>query len=325
MKYRGVPSYTIVSHRNRPENNDFEFAYCEFTDGHDFAWLRDIKNLRFHHNFVDNFNDDGLEVGAKKGDHELYIYQNYISRCLLTFTLHEMERDESPATVDPGSGVYITRNIIDLRQGTFKGPPKEPQPDGAFLNQTGALCSDHGGPVWPHYYFYHNTVIRSDPAWRGYYGFGMGAQGLRNNQRWVFNNIFVQLRGVPGLTFTPEYGDAHLDGNLHWGVAEGPDFKGDFFKQPPRAKPRPDGWMEHDQFADPKFARLTMDTAAPFDVTMQQGSPAVDAGVPIPDEWLDPLREEDHSKRDIGALPLGAKPWGVGIQGRISAFGEMTN
>lgn len=319
MKYRGTPSYLIITQRNQPQNHDFEFAYSEFTDGHDFAWLRDVKNLRFHHNFVDNFNDDGLEVGAKKGDHELYIYQNLISRCLITFTLHEMERDESPLQVDPGSGVYITRNIIDLRRGTFSAPPSEPDGEGAFLNRLGFLCSDHGSPAWPHYYFYHNTTVRTDPAWRGYYGFGMGAQGVHDTKRRVLNNVFVQLQGVPGLNLQPDSGDMFVDGNLHWGMADGLGADGDILRKPDQT--RPEGWMKHDLFADPQFARLGTEPAGPIDFTLLQGSPAVDAGVPIPEEWLDPLRGQDTGAPDVGALPLGLEAWQIGIRGRISVFG----
>ena len=63
MKYRGTASYQIVLQNNQPANEDIELANCEFTDDHDFAFLRYAKNLQFHHNLVENFNDDGLECG----------------------------------------------------------------------------------------------------------------------------------------------------------------------------------------------------------------------------------------------------------------------
>ena len=69
MKYRGTASYQIVFRNNQPVNENIEFANCEFTDDHDFAFMRFVKNLQFHHNFVDNFNDDGLECGPKLRDH----------------------------------------------------------------------------------------------------------------------------------------------------------------------------------------------------------------------------------------------------------------
>lgn len=322
MKYRGTPSYQIITQRAAPQNRDWEIANCEFTDDHDGVWLRYVHNLKFHHNFVDNFNDDGIEVGARKRDHLLYIYQNLISRCQIAFTLHEMEKDESPATVDPGSGVYIARNVIDLRRGTFKAPPKEPDPSGSYLNGEIMLCSDHGGPTWPNYFFYHNTVLRSNPSWRGYYGFGMGGQATRNTQRRVINNIFVQITGIPGLSFASGPDDNFVDGNLHWGRQDGPKYEGDFFKKANRGPafkktPTPDGWMVHDQFADPKFNEFGEDPAAAFDIALRAESPAIDAGVEVPNDWFDPLREPDAAQPDIGAVPYASATWAVGIQGRI--------
>jgi hypothetical protein len=322
MKYRGTPSYRLITQRNKPQSNDWEIAYSEFTDDHDGIWLRYVKNLKFHHNLVDNFNDDGLEFGARKIDQEIYVYQNLISRCLLTLTLHEMDRGESPAEVDPGSGVYITRNIFDLRQGVFKGLPKEEDPTGAYLKGTGVLCSDHGGPTWPNYFFYHNTVLRKDSAWRGYYGFGIGGQATRRTTRRVFNNIFVQLEGIPGLVFGSGPDDTLVNGNLHWGVIDGPKFEGDFFKKQSgkaafRRIPLPETWMTADQFADPKFANLGTDPRSAFNITLKKDSPSIDAGVPVPESWLDPIRTQDIRKPDIGALPSGTAVWTVGINGRI--------
>lgn len=322
MKYRGTPSYRIITQRAKPQSHDWEIANCEFTDDHDGVWLRYVKNLKFHHNFVDNFNDDGIELGARKRDHEIYIYQNLISRCGLTFTLHEMERDESPVDVDPGSGIYITRNVIDLRRGTFKSPPKQQDAEGKYLNGMVTLCGDHGGPTWPNYFFYHNTVLRKDNSWRGYYGFGMGGRATRNTQRRVLNNIFVQTDGVPGLSFASGGDDTYVDGNLHWGVNDGPKFEGEFFSKKRygpafRRTSLPDGWMAHDLFADPKFRLFKTDAAGAYDVALQKSSPAVNAGAPVPDEWFDPLAENDPGAPDIGAIPLSVDSWNVGIDGRI--------
>src|SRR5690606_2054876 len=103
MKYRGTASYQIVLRNDQPRNDAIEFAWCEFTDDHDFAFFRFATNLSFHHNFVDNFNDDGLECGAKLRDHKILIYQNRIGRSLIPITQHEIEKDESPLDHDPGS------------------------------------------------------------------------------------------------------------------------------------------------------------------------------------------------------------------------------
>jgi hypothetical protein len=45
MKYRGTASCQIVLQNSQPVNENIEFAYCEFTDDHDFAFFRYGKDL----------------------------------------------------------------------------------------------------------------------------------------------------------------------------------------------------------------------------------------------------------------------------------------
>ena len=80
-------------------------------------------------------------------------------------------------------------------------------------------------------------------------------------------------------------------------------------------------WAKHDLYADPKFVQYAVDVLTPNDYRLQEGSPAVDAGVPVPEEWFDPLRKNDRGKPDLGAFPAGVKPWGVGVRGRLIVFG----
>jgi hypothetical protein len=56
-----TPSYQVILQENQPANEDIELAWCEFTDDHGFTFLRYVKQLRFHHNLVENFSDVGLE------------------------------------------------------------------------------------------------------------------------------------------------------------------------------------------------------------------------------------------------------------------------
>ena len=334
MKYRGTASYQIVLQNNQPSNENIEFASCEFTDDHDFAFLRHVKNLQFHHNFVDNFNDDGLECGPKLRSHTLFIHQNRIGRCLIPLTQHEIDKDDSPIDHDPKAGVFVYRNVIDLRGGTYKTPLTQADPTGAFLREEGHLVGDHGGPTWPVIRFYHNTVLRHTPVFRDYFLMGLGAQGLRNTERDVFNNIFVQSERVPGVGFAgiKEAGNVREGGNLLWGMKDGPAVKGDPFARF-RASPLfkesikryEPGWTTHDKMADPMFVRLTADESQAADLRLQADSPGINNGQKLPVEWPDPFRMEDKGEPDIGVLPLGAKPWGVGVDGRISLFGGMNS
>ena len=330
MKYRGTASYQIVLQNQQPTNEDIELAWCEFTDDHDFAFLRHAKNLQFHHNYVDNFNDDGLECGPKLRGHTIFIHQNRIGACLGVLQQHELEKDESPLDHAPLSGVYIFRNLFDQRAGVYYHVPAQPEPSGAFLRNEGHLASDHGSPIWPVMRVYHNTFLRHEPVYRDYFLFGLGAAGLRHNERDVFNNIFAQTGSVPGTVIIgmKEAENLREGGNLLWGARDGPALKGDPFAKFRAAplfvesrKRYAAGWTTHDLVADPKFMSLPTDESRPADIRLKLGSPAINAGQSLPPEWPDPLRASDKDAPDIGALPLGVNPWGIGVDGRLSIFG----
>lgn len=330
MKYRGTASYQIIFQDNQPRNENVEIANCEFTDDHDFAFFRNVKNLQFHHNFVDNFNDDGLECGPKLRDHTIYVYQNRIGACLGVFQQHEIAKDESPIDHDSNSGLYVFRNVFDQRKGVYYSLPGKADPSGAFLHAEGHFLSDHGSPIYPVMRFYQNTCIRHAPVFRNYFLFGLAGRALKNTERDVFNNVFVQTERVPGsVMYGKEAGMLREGGNLIWGMKEGPQLKGDpfakFRRSPLFAKSRERysaGWTTHDRVADPKFVKLQADEAKRSDLRLQEGSPAVNGGQSVPNDWPDPLRHLDKNAPDIGAVPFGAKEWNVGVDGRIPLFGK---
>src|ERR1043165_9851959 len=159
------------------------------------------------------------------------------------------EPPQNQLKVNPGTGTYVFRNIIDLRKPTYCQPKRTDEEavraKGKSPNvwRASGLCGDHGSPIWAQYYFYQNTVLKTDPAWRDHYAFGLGEEGLlgkshiaakladAKSTRRVFNYIFVQIEGLPGLVVStkPDDVDMQVDGNLFWGVEQGPRFKGDFF------------------------------------------------------------------------------------------------
>jgi hypothetical protein len=315
-KYRSAAGYLVVT---EGVNSDFEIAHCELTDHHDGLLIHAVEGMRLHHNLVDNFNDDGIEPGPKKERGKTYIYQNLISRCLSPFTAHG--KKPAPVQGEEGSGVYLYRNIIDLRRGTYYSPPEKPDPTGAYLNRaTTILAHDHGSPILQPYHVYHNTFLLPGSAWRGYYAFTWGSH-LRGTTRRVFNNLFVQVAGQPGLNFLAVSADDDFqaDGNLFWGVKEGPKVRGDFFGTFRKSalfaaskKRYPPGLGANDRFADPKLVSLGGEGKQPSDLRLLKDSPAIGAGVEIPAAWPDPLRKRDGGRPDIGALPFGAEPFRVG-------------
>ncbi|MDP6361231.1 MAG: hypothetical protein QF473_39320, partial [Planctomycetota bacterium] len=123
--------------------------------------------------------------------------------------------------------------------------------------------------------------------------------------------------------------DFQSDGNLYWSTSDGPAFTGDFFARYRASKPfvqskerYPPGFTANDKFGDPLFLSFAGDWRKPHDTRLKKGSPAIDAGVELSEHWPDSVRSEDQGKPDIGAFPLKARPWGIGVNGRIRAFGK---
>ena len=293
---------------------NIEFANCEFTDHHDGVLMQSVGRMKFHHNRVDNFNDDGLEPGPKQKSRHIEIYQNLITRCLTTFTAHG---NPKPVEAEPGSGVYIFRNIVDLRRGTYKFSPTEPDPTGSYLNRRSRVCGDHGSPTWPVFYIYHNTFIIPDNTWRDYYAFGWGGH-TRETTRRIYNNIFVQVQGIPGFVI-PSVDDLHADGNLFWGIVDGPSYQGDVLGEFRKSKTfvalskhSATLFGSRDIFDNPRFRTFKQDSRESTDLRLKGNSSAIDAGIEIPSDWPDPLRNVDSGNPDIGMLPHNAQPWKVG-------------
>ena len=68
---------------------------------------------------------------------------------------------------------------------------------------------------------------------------------------------------------------------------------------------------------DPKTEK-PVKFASAHDLRRSCAENLIDAGVPIPGDWPDPLRVQEKGKPDAGAIPLGAKPLKVGRHGRLS-------
>lgn len=318
MKNRGNSPYLLIADGAAPQNHHWELAYNELVDGHDGAILDGIKSLRFHHNVVDNFNDDALYLTFTPRTtlpDDLQLYENLVTRSY-TVLAFAGEKGSKNAI---GTGAYVFRNVFDLRDPPYVWLAKDAAADRSPLPSPGRMCGDHGGPIWDPVFFYHNTVITDGRAWRDYYGAQL-IIGMRGTTRRLFDNIFVRVDGDPGLYFKGMTdGDLQVDGNLLWGHATGPHFQGDFFAAFRQSSIFEDskrsyapGWGAHDLYADPRFARWADRGKGPLDVALQPKSPAIDAGVAIPAAWPDTLRAKDRGRPDIGALPAGVPMFRVG-------------
>ncbi|MBI4024980.1 MAG: right-handed parallel beta-helix repeat-containing protein [Verrucomicrobia bacterium] len=339
LKYRGVEGGLFTAY-GAEGNADFEISYSEFTDSCDGLFMGQIKNCKFHHNYVDNCSDDGFNLSANWTPEEntaygnIQIYQNLLSRCLTMFAFGGKREGNKART---GSGVYIFRNVIDQRAPVFSGPSKDKEGIAEAMRYRGQMMGDHGHGLWEPVLFYQNTLLSQFGSERGIYG--LGTVRHCGSQWRVLNNLFVQIEKPLATTIfnTGDGPDFLTDYNLHWSFQEGAEISDDEFinqvQIEARRQARADGrsevsvencakWAVHDLVADPKFEKSPLDWRQPPAVHLKAGSPAIDRGGEIPREWPDPLRGQDKNKPDTGVVPFGCEPWKVGMYGRLSVFGE---
>ena len=400
LKYRAIEARIFSASGWAPpgvDNHDFELAYSEFTDCVDGVFVGNVRDIRFHHNLLDNVSDDGIFLtsttaydGTTHGGN-IHIYQNLLSRCLTTFAFgvgHGRQK-MTPTGRQTGAGVFIYRNVFDFRRPVMYTQPKE---DESRITSYGRVFGDHGGPLWEPMTIYHNTILQTEPPFRGYYLAGLGGHMAGGSMRRLFNNLVVQKNGQPGnvlppvispsaakaaaiaastpkpadpldglldgnveskkktkpsinTTDNPELAklkkdlekktapkaplpiDFQADGNLHWSYGEQPTAETMFSRfrgSPDFENSRslyPSGWTAHDVVADPNLTTFEDDWRKLVDCRLESRSPAVNAGVTVPQAWPDPLRITDRERPDIGAIPFGSQAWRVGIGGRLTVFG----
>lgn len=295
-----------------PCNDNWEISYCEFTDSHDGPYLGGVS-MKFHHNLIDGTQDDGVYLSPMYPRHqfmrdgaEIHIYQNVFRGCLtaLAFGGSEDTRDH----------VFIYRNVFDLRPAVLTGRPSTR--DRELRSSHGKLLGDHGSPPWSAMTIYHNTIIAKEPA-RDASMVTLGAVRADHPRR-TFNNLFVHLERLPA--FTPPIADLPIeaDGNLYWMPGTSEQVAAAYFQKYRQSKDYaarkekiPNGVSERSLVADPRFAISDLNSEA-FDFRLSSASPAVNSGVPLPNDWPDPLRELDKDEPDRGAIPFGAAPLEVG-------------
>lgn len=308
-----------------PQNDDWEFAYCDFTDAHDGLYLGCI-NVRVHHCLIDGLQDDGIYFSPMyhryrllPNDPEIHVYQNHFGACLTALAFggpHEKTQDT----------VFIYRNVFDLRGTVQTGRPREA---GALpgINH-GKVIGDHGSPPWNSMNIYHNTIVAATPARTADMAL---YQAVREGySRRVFNNILVHQTRLPAFPVLPAEADIAGDANLYFCPSVQASIDqvfGRFRKSPAyeasRARYEP-GVEAGAIIADPQFVQLPIVPGKPANYELRQGSPAVDAGVPLPEGWPDPLAAADRGKPDIGALPLGVRMLKAGRAAAPAIGGQGT-
>jgi hypothetical protein len=312
LKYKSEPDILVRTRGLVRKNRRMEIAFSEFSDGHDGVFLGDAEDVDFHHNLVENFNDDGIFLtarGAPNGN--LRIYGNRISRTLTAFAFGWGRGQPNI----PGRGVFIFRNLVELLEPVYYRMPASEEPQS--LDYYGEINRDHGSPIWEPAAIYHNTFVVREVETRSPYLFGWGSH-LDRTWRRVFNNIFVQVVGDPGFGDATAGSDLESDANLFW-TFEATDsdlllaFRESEAFRASRALYGP-GWEAASLFADPLFAGF--EVAGGGDYRLESGSPAVDRGIALPAAWPRLAGVEDEGPPDLGAFHLGSRAVAVGPEAR---------
>lgn len=286
-------------------NDDWEISYCHFADGHDGPYLGGV-NLNFHHNIVERMQDDGMYLSEMYERHlyagggaTIVIAQNIFRGCLTTLAFGGLIKENKDE-------VYITRNVFDLRYEVNYGRPSSKRPEGNL--HKGKAMGDHGSPPWSAMKIYHNTLVLGDYQRRG--DSTLSGALHEDRPRWLLNNIIVhekQLNAYPGMDPARS---GFADGNLYWSSqamrASGDAFFAKYRKSPQYAASKESyspGSSTNSLAVDPQLTGMPAHDDWQIQLAPAAGSPAIDAGVPVPDAWPDPMRES--GKPDIGAIPAG--------------------
>ncbi len=291
-----------------PQNDHWVIEHCHLADAHDGVYLGGM-NAQFHHNLVENLQDDGIYLSPMYLRHKLdktkpqiHVHENIFRQLLSAIAFGGTETDAD-------DDIYIYRNWFDLRPPVFTARPSTRKAESTF--STGKVIGDHGSPPWPAIFCYQNTVVALEPSRDA--DMGLAGSTRAGHPRRVFNNILWHGARLPGfLPPTPSDGVVS-DGNLYWTPATDNKLGSTLFdryrKSPAfveNQKLYSPGSSTHSRFAQP-FAHDNV-------IELTSGSPAIDAGVKLPQEWADPLAKHDRGAPDMGALPLGVGPTVLGPQ-----------
>ncbi len=296
-----------------PQNDDWEFSYSDFTDAHDGLYFGGI-NVRFHHNVIDGLQDDGIYFSPMyhrykllPNDPEIHVYENYFGAVLTALAFggpHETTRDT----------LFIYRNVFDLRGIVQTGRPQEAGAPAGISH--GKVIGDHGSPPWTNSSIYHNTIIAADGARSADMALLSGVK--EGYSRRVFNNILLHHTRLPGFPTLSPATDIVSDGNLYFApstTSTADQLFAKFRKSPAFEASRqryPEGSTTHSLVADPQLLRLEASGGKPVDYRLKSSSPAINAGVALPEDLPEAPGITDAGQPDIGALPAGAKPFRAG-------------
>lgn len=225
----------LISSRRNASN--IHIHHCKIFNGHDVCVFG--EQMRFHHNWVHNINDDALFMGSDPSGadddapateppetNNAWVYRNVITQSLTALSF---------GTKKPVGQIRIFRNLFDLRSPTLGIRPRH-----AFDNplRHGQFYKSNG-PEGP-FDLWHNTCLtlnagatylagepdELNDAGFNHYASVQDHDGVPAGRRRAFNNIFVAAYPFEGLArpvaFLPTNVLGPTDGNTYCRVGPSP-------------------------------------------------------------------------------------------------------
>lgn len=310
--------------------------HCEIVNGHDLSAAFGDQ-MRFHHNWVHNLNDDSMIVAGVPGTKDARIYDNVITQCLTALSF------------DGGSvgQIYIFRNLIDIRRPTLGVRPRNRTEQRSLRYGQFYKDGSNEGP----FDLFHNTCVVVDPGAVGaareeivLAGFGHYKPLTGAARRRAYNNIFVVVYTKPnearGIAVLPPRDFAGpTDGNTYHRFGTGAENK--FFvtiagtnnldQYPDLADyvQAESPQEQNGQSNDPSFTSFDP-SGSPQpgdDLRLTTDSTASDSAVPLPDDLqgmdIEAGRFWFLPSRDRGCYRHPAARMRVGVDGR-RRFPQLT-
>lgn len=308
---------------NGTKNYDTEFANCEIRNGHDGIFLSGNRT-RFHHNLVENNNDEALIMNAVKNVSDVRVYNNVVRRAVQMIS-HAKESGTF-------GGVYLFRNIFDNRLPTLS---YRQFPNGGYNDKVN---------IWRWGYDYKTDKnVGESIVYQNTFVYGSAAEISEcsavfieappsdTRPRRFMNNIHMTIgNDRPIYTLPDPASPCFADGN-DWcrrlTVVTAPLYNSLYNNskyadyEAMHASGNWNSWDNHTIFEYPQFADVpdlenaTMVGYTNADFRLKSTSPARGAGVDLTGMgWPD--SEVGTSTPDIGALPYGADVLAVGVDGR---------
>jgi hypothetical protein len=325
-----------------PNDDGTQISHCEFRNAHDVYLVG--ANLTFHHNWINNLNDEGLFLDAYANALNMRIFQNVIVKTLSAISFAGARDD---------GHWYIYRNLIDLRRPTAGFRPRRPGHKDVW--RYGHLHKSNA-PDGPHDLFQNTILVYAQAAQASFMHYRDTSEKSGNHARRSFNNLFLAVNpdsaSDRAITFiqSPSF-PAQTDGNDYYriGIATNDAYRflaytfdqegydgGTFadldelrrstlFTQSKRQYLP--GYEANSIEQNPQFLRIGADgrERETDDLRLSDASPALQAGIKLPDELqaLDPIPPSSGNP-DIGCYPHGSGPLEMGIDGRRSYPMEPT-